>query len=142
MDASETPHHDPADDDPARSDRNHAHSLPRRPHRPRTALAPAHQSSARACLRPETRLLHPYEFPSLLTLMARAAAKREEALTFAGFSGGRLPRTAPQWPAHFGRRGTGPMEIYHRRRFADENSIAQCCLGDRGFAAGAGRQPG
>jgi hypothetical protein len=42
MDASETPHHDPADDDPARSDRNHAHSLPRRPHRPRTALAPAH----------------------------------------------------------------------------------------------------
>jgi hypothetical protein len=38
MDASATPHHDPADDDPARSDRNHAHSPPRRPHRPCNGL--------------------------------------------------------------------------------------------------------
>ena len=50
---------------------------------PRTALVPARPlprpaSSARACVRPGTRLLHPHEFPSLLTLMARAAAKRED----------------------------------------------------------------
>ena len=44
----------------------------------RTVLVPARPlprpaSSARACVRPGTRLLHPHEFPSLLTLMARAS---------------------------------------------------------------------